>query len=43
MPAISIETTDAVELAEFLQFIAGWLDGYLGLSTELAGQPLEGR
>jgi hypothetical protein len=25
MPAISLEVADAIELAELLQFIAGWL------------------
>jgi hypothetical protein len=25
MPAISLDTADAIELAEILQFLAGWL------------------
>jgi hypothetical protein len=25
MPAISLDTADAIELAELLQFLAGWL------------------
>jgi hypothetical protein len=25
MPSISVDTTDAIELAELLQFLAGWI------------------
>ncbi len=43
MPSTSLDTTDAVELAEILQFISDWLDtdaGQLGASlARFVGHP----
>ena len=46
MPAISLDTADAIELAELLQFLAGWLSSDPGrLSASLldyVGHPAYG-
>jgi hypothetical protein len=46
MPTTSLDTADAIELAELLQFLAGWLAaGTAGLSPSLlayAGHPAYG-